>query len=98
MRWIVALLIGGSLFVAGCGNSTPHEVESGKPVPWLKGHAKVVPIHSAIVFLDKSFSPEQLSLLEKVLGKPIVNRSVVLAPKRFNALCDTGNIPASVCP
>jgi hypothetical protein len=98
MRWIAVLLIGGSLFVTGCGSSSSHEVEPGKPVSWLKGHATVVPIHSALVFLDKSFSPEQLSALEKVLGKPIVNHSVFLAPKRFKALCDTGNLPASVCP
>lgn len=98
MRWITILLIGGSLFATGCGGSASHDVEPGTPVSWLKGHAKVIPIHSALVFLDKSFSTEQLATLEKILGKPIVHHSVFLAPKRFSALCDTGNLPASACP
>ena len=104
---LVALIVLGAAggFV-GCGGSSSLEAEPGKPVPWLSGRAEIVSIqigtvHTAVISLDRgSFSPLQLNLLGQILaGKPLVNGGkVVRKPERFQALCSTGYIPASVCP
>ncbi len=91
-----ALVVALALAAGGCGGSSVHS--STQPVHWLKGHATIIPLHSAFIAV-KGLDPEQQHIVRFILGaKKVGAGSYYLPPKQYAANCAAGSLPSSICP